>query len=233
MPDTSPTTVADAPAPPRENVSPALQAAQASAAGAVPLRWVYSAFFLSGFAALVYQLAWQRVLFTLYGTNVESVTLVVTAFMLGLGLGSLLGGVLSEREQWPLIAVFGAMETTIGVFGFFSLQLFEAVGRWTLGLTTLQTGLVAFLLLLVPTMLMGATLPVLVAQLVRRSGNVGRSLGLLYFINTLGSAAAALATALVLLGALGLRSSVRVAALCSLSAGASVLIPSLLSGRRR
>ncbi len=232
MPDTSPSTVVDA-AQQGEAAASALPQADAGGTSPIALGWVYSAFFLSGFAALVYQLAWQRVLFTLYGTNVESVTLVVTAFMLGLGLGSLLGGVLSERRQWPLFALFGGMETTIGIFGLFSLRLFEAVGRWTLGLSTLQTGLAAFLLLLFPTMLMGATLPVLVAQLVRRSGNVGRSLGLLYFINTLGSAVAALAAALLLLGALGLHNSVRLAALCSVSAGASVLVPSLLGGRRR
>ena len=49
-------------------------------------------FFMSGFPALIYQLVWQRSLFTIYGINVESVTVIVTAFMLGLGLGSLVGG---------------------------------------------------------------------------------------------------------------------------------------------
>ena len=46
-------------------------------------------FFLSGFPALIYQLTWQRALFRIFGVNIESVTIVVTAFMLGLGLGSL------------------------------------------------------------------------------------------------------------------------------------------------
>jgi hypothetical protein len=49
-------------------------------------------FFLSGFPALLYQIVWQRALFTIYGVNVESVTVIVTIFMIGLGLGSLAAG---------------------------------------------------------------------------------------------------------------------------------------------
>ncbi|MGA3102094.1 MAG: hypothetical protein ABSD61_09560, partial [Terracidiphilus sp.] len=52
-------------------------------------------FFVSGFPALMYQIVWQRALFTIYGVNIESVTIIVTVFMLGLGLGSLAGGRLS------------------------------------------------------------------------------------------------------------------------------------------
>src|ERR1035438_10351409 len=54
-------------------------------------------FFCSGFPALIYQIVWQRVLFSIYGVNVQSVAVVVSAFMLGLGIGSLVGGRLSER----------------------------------------------------------------------------------------------------------------------------------------
>ena len=64
-------------------------------------------FFFSGFPALIYQLTWQRALFRIFGVNIESVTIVVTAFMLGLGLGSLVGGWLSKRrgiQVLPLLA---------------------------------------------------------------------------------------------------------------------------------
>ena len=57
-------------------------------------------FVLSGFAALIYQVAWQRALFSVYGLNVESVTVVVTAFMLGLGVGSLAGGWAAAGPEW-------------------------------------------------------------------------------------------------------------------------------------
>ena len=52
--------------------------------------WLYTVFFASGTAALVYPLVWQRVLFAIYGIDIESVTVVVTVFMLGLGIGSLM-----------------------------------------------------------------------------------------------------------------------------------------------
>ena len=60
-------------------------------------------FFFSGFPALVYQLTWQRELFRIFGVNSESVTIVVTAFMLGLGLGSLAGGWISRQPRIGLL----------------------------------------------------------------------------------------------------------------------------------
>jgi predicted membrane-bound spermidine synthase len=180
-------------------------------------------FFLSGFAALLYQIVWQRALFTLYGTSTESVTLVVTSFMLGLGLGSLAGGAVSRSPRVPLLAAFGLAELAIGAFGFVSLPLFREVGAWTSSLAGPAVGLAAFALVLVPTLLMGGTLPLLVADAVRRSGNVGRSVGMLYFVNTLGAAAGAFAAGLLLLGALGEVGSVRLAAGVNAGIGAAVL----------
>src|SRR5438874_7197501 len=129
----------------------------------------YVLFFFSGFPALLYQIVWQRALFTIYGTNIESVTIIVSVFMLGLGLGSLAGGKLSTRPQLPLLRVFGLVELGIGAFGAVSLNAFHAIASFTSGASTLQTGLISFLLVLFPTLLMGATLPLLVAHFVRRT----------------------------------------------------------------
>jgi predicted membrane-bound spermidine synthase len=63
---------------------------------------LHAAFFLSGAAAIIYQLIWQRVLLGLYGSSIESVTVVVTAFMVGLGVGSLAGGWIADRTELPL-----------------------------------------------------------------------------------------------------------------------------------
>ena len=146
-------------------------------------------FFVSGFPALLYQIVWQRALFTLYGVNIESVTVVVAAFMLGLGAGSLIGGQLS-RLLSSILLLFSAIELVIGIYGLASLPLFHWIGSFTAGVSSLQLGVLAFLLVLVPTVLMGATLPLLTHHLVSLSGNVGRAVGALYFANTLGSAAA-------------------------------------------
>jgi spermidine synthase len=189
-------------------------------------------FFLSGGPALLYQLVWQRSLFAIYGINVESVTVIVAAFMLGLGLGSLLGGVLSQAARVPLLLVFGLVELGIGAFGHVSLDLLEAIGDLTLGLSAPLTGLVTFGLVLVPTLLMGATLPLLVAYLVERSGNVGRSVGLLYFVNTLGSAAACFLAAIVLFRTLGQAGTVRLAVAVNLTVGVGAILAHFLAGRK-
>src|SRR5438046_147306 len=78
-------------------------------------------FFLSGFPALIYQLTWQRALFRIFGVNIESVTVVVTAFMLGLGLGSLLGGWISNGRRIPLLPLLALIELMTGAFGLISL----------------------------------------------------------------------------------------------------------------
>src|SRR5690348_7393871 len=107
--------------------------------------WLYILFFFSGFPALIYQIVWQRSLFTIYGINIESVTIVVTAFMLGLGIGSLLGGLVSKCPRIPTLAAFGVVELGIGIYGFYSLRIFHYVGEATARQPLFMTGLLTFL----------------------------------------------------------------------------------------
>ena len=184
---------------------------------------VYAVFFASGFAALLYQTTWQRALFTLFGTNIASVTVVVTAFMAGLGLGSLLGGRASDSPTRPLLPLFAAIELVTAAYGIVSLDLFAWAGHGFVG-STLQTGAAAFGLVLAPTLMMGATLPLLSAHVVRAQGDVGRSVGVLYAVNTFGAAAGALAAAFWLLGALGLSGTTLLAAGLNALAGLVALV---------
>jgi spermidine synthase len=182
-------------------------------------------FFLSGFPALLYQLVWQRALFRIFGVNIESVTIVVTAFMIGLGLGSLAGGWLSTKRNLKLLPLLAAIELATAVFGLFSLAIFDLVGEWALGLPLWATGGITLALVLVPTLLMGATLPVLVSHLTRMLGNTGHSVGLLYYVNTLGAGAACLAGLAVIFPFTGMSGAVRVAVLLNLLvAGFALLI---------
>jgi spermidine synthase len=198
--------------------------ASAEAASAVDRIWPFILlFFVSGFPALLYQIVWQRALFTIYGVNIESVTVIVTVFMLGLGLGSLAGGRLSTLPHVPVLRAFGAIECSVGLFGFGSLHLFHWIAQFTAGRSTAVTGFVTFLLLLVPTMLMGSTLPLLTEHLVRRTSNVGHSVGALYAVNTLGSGIACLAAAAFLMRALGECGSIDVAMGCNLTVGVAAL----------
>ena len=168
-------------------------------------------FFFSGFPALIYQLTWQRALFLIFGVNIESVTIVVTAFMLGLGVGSLAGGWLSKRQNIQLLPLLAIIELLTGAFGLVSLPIFDKVGDLTMGLSLPTTAVAALALATIPTLLMGATLPLLVGHLARRSGRLGSAIGLLYYVNTLGAGAACLACALLLFPFLGMSGSIYVA----------------------
>jgi spermidine synthase len=191
--------------------------------------WIAIVFFVSGFAALVYQVVWQRALFAIFGINTEAVTVVVTVFLLGLGLGSIVGGLFSRVVRHPLL-LFAISEFGIAGFGLVSLDLFKRVGTSAFDLSPVASALTTFLLLLAPTLLMGMTLPLLVVYLVRQSGNVGRSMSLLYFVNTAGSGIASLAAVFLLMPRLGEHGSVRVAALANFAVGVVVLVQHL---RRR
>src|SRR6195952_406720 len=114
-------------------------------------------FFFSGFPALIYQLAWQRALFRIFGINIESVTIVVAAFMLGLGLGSLAGGRLSHQTRIRLLPLLALIELATAGFGVISLGLFEWVGAVVVDWPLPAVAAVNLSLVIVPTLLMGAT----------------------------------------------------------------------------
>ena len=187
-------------------------------------RFICVLFFFSGFPALIYQLTWQRTLFRIFGVNIESVTIVVTAFMLGLGFGSLAGGWLSKRRSIPLLPLLAGIEILTGIFGVFSLAIFDQVGDLTTGWPLPAMAAVNLGLVLVPTLLMGATLPVLVAHLVRRTGGVGSAVGLLYYVNTLGAGAACLVCTVLLFPFLGMQGSIYAAVVINGAVGAGALV---------
>src|SRR6266404_6232678 len=174
---------------------------------------LFSVLFLcSGMPALIYQIVWQRVLFSIYGVNSQSVAVVVTAFMLGLGIGSLAGGRLSARFPRRAILIFGIAELCVAAFGLFSLRIFEWAAVHTAGANLPSVIFFSLLLLLIPTILMGATLPLLVEHLVLHTNRVGPSVSTLYFANTFGSAIACYLCATFLLRDFGQSGSVGIAA---------------------
>lgn len=178
----------------------------------IPLTVVYAVFFISGAAALLYQLVWQRSLFTIYGTNSESIAVIVSAFLLGLGIGSLAGGWYSRAPRFSPVFTFAALEIGIAGFGIVSLDLFAAIADTTSGVGIKGAGVVSFFVLLIPTVLMGATLPILVTHVIASTKSVGKSVGWLYFVNTLGAAMGCFYGALWLFGEIGLSGTVVIAA---------------------
>jgi spermidine synthase len=180
------------------------------------------AFFLSGGSALIYQVTWQRLLALHSGVGIYSIAMIVAAFMVGLGLGSHLGGVASARIQprTALIA-FAGLELAIGLFGLASGRLYydwlylKAGGLYT---SPWRAGLLHFASLALPTILMGMSLPLLVRAMVRDAPHAARTIGVLYGVNVLGACAGALVTPWVLVRFHGIREALLVAGASNLLA---------------
>ncbi len=168
-------------------------------------------FFVSGFAALIYHVVWQRVLYSCFGSNIESAVVIASAFMLGLGLGAVCGGHLVKRYPERLPALFLLCEAGIAGYGFFSIGFINAVSAYTNDYAPPITFVAMFLLLLFPTMLMGATLPILVTLLFRDLDDIGISTGIVYGLNTLGSGLAAFMTVEFFFPYFGLQRSIWIA----------------------
>src|SRR2546426_1055967 len=190
-------------------------------------------FFLSGATGLIYELLWVRLLYQAFGSTIQSVTTVVAAYMGGLGLGAWLWGRRADRHARPT-ALYGWLEIAIGLFGFVSPLVLSlahrvyvgAAGAWQLAggaSVALRFGLAA-VVLLVPTTLMGGTLPVLTrAFMGSERRELKPSLGRLYGLNTLGAVAGTALAGFFLIEYVGIRASLWGTALVNLLFGVSAL----------
>lgn len=169
-------------------------------------------FFLSGCSALIYQVSWQRLLFTNIGVDLTSITVIISVFMAGLGIGAWFGGRIADRFSDKVLMIFCLSELLIGLFGLVSYGAILIVGQLLLTASMLEVAAVNFLLLLLPTFLMGATLPLLTFFFNSKINNIGEAIGTLYFFNTMGAAFGALFTGLLLYNFLSLSQTITLAA---------------------
>jgi len=189
---------------------------------------VLTLFLLSGACGLIYEVLWCRQLGLIYGNTVQSLSAVLTAFMGGLALGSFVAGRLCYRIKRPLM-VYGVLELLIGVYCALLPLIFDSAPlmnfyRSLYGETgsqslTLLRFLISFLLLLIPTTLMGATLPILTHHLVKSNTHLGSTVGRLYAVNSFGAVIGALAAGFFLLPVLGKIGSNYVAVVLNLTLG--------------
>ncbi len=197
------------------------------------LAGVVACFFLSGATGLVYEVLWIRMLGLVFGHTVFAVTTVLTAFMAGLGLGAWLFGRLVDRRARPL-RLYGLLELGVGVFCLavplvlpWAETLYRALAR-AAGLSFLAFSLAQFVLvlalLLPPTTLMGATLPVLSRVFVTDAATAGRRVGALYALNTLGAVVGTALAGYVLLPALGMRATLGLAAAVNVVVGLAIVL---------
>lgn len=195
-------------------------------------------FFGSGLSALVYQVLWLRMLGWVFGVTIYAASAVWATFMAGLAGGSFAAGKAADRMRRPL-AWFGVTELLIGATALATprlldrLQLFYTAlhpalpdSLWVLTLARLA---IAVALLIVPTTLMGATLPLVLRASTFRTGTLGREVGLLYGSNAAGAIVGTLAAGLYLIPGLGIQRTFFAAASVNLIVGASAIIVSGLA----
>jgi len=171
-------------------------------------------FFLSGFAGLCYQVVWIRELSVIFGKTNAAITVVVSVFMLGLGLGSIYwgkrkipAGKLSNTFGWLQFGIAGGSLILLLVFPYLSV-VYQGLVSWLNLSYSWVLMLIFFLcaiLIFIPTFLMGGTFPVISQLYIRKEAKIGKEMGLLYGINTLGGILGAGLTGYFLVGLMGQR----------------------------
>jgi len=190
-------------------------------------------FFLSGATGLVYQIVWIRVLYYSFGSTLQSVTTVVAAYMGGLGLGAWLLGSRGDRHPRPT-ALYGWIEIAVGIYAILSplilglahsiyIGVAGALGLGGAPSIALRFGLAA-LVLLVPTTLMGATLPIMTRAFMGDDRErLKPELGKLYGINTLGAVVGTGLAGFVLIESIGIRLSLWMTAAVNIGLGLAAI----------
>lgn len=193
---------------------------------------VCALFFCSGAAGLVYQVVWSRLLNELFGVTAHAVTAVLATFLGGLALGGWWLGRTADRRP-DALRFYGWLELGIGataVAGTWVIAAFDPVHVWFASrlppdsmALVLVRALLASIVILPPTVLMGGTLPAITRVVVERMGELGRRLSLVYALNTAGAVAGSLAAGFVLIRALGVHPTLWLAAGVNACVGAASL----------
>lgn len=181
--------------------------------------------FVSGAAALVYQVLWIKQLSLVVGVEVYAITAGISAFFAGLALGGLLFGRWADRLRQPVL-LYAGLEVLVAVLGVgatFAMSLAASPFAWLEQHVGLLAWVLPFALVGIPALLMGGTLPVLVRSLATDPQHLGKSGGHLYAANTAGAIAGTLLAAFVLIATLGVRGSALAAAMLNLLAAAGAL----------
>ena len=213
------------PAPTEEQWRASLEAEYQPATNQTPTRWVYGLFVCSGFAGLLYEVVFAKHLGVIFGGTALAAYTVMATYMGGMALGAWLGGIIADRVRAPL-KWYAFFEGAIGLYALATPALFQLIEQVYVTLATdvrpdapmLTFWRVALgaLVLGIPTLLMGTTLPLMFKFLRGYLSNRGRIISRLYTANIIGAAFGALVGAYLVLPTFGLLSSTRLAALLSL-----------------
>jgi spermidine synthase len=190
---------------------------------------------LSGVSSMVYEIAWTRALGLVIGSSVYAFSAMLTTFLLGLGLGSFFFARIWGRRT-ASAGVFGWIEVWIGVAAFLLIPALERMPDLVLtimrrlspsGPTALLTEFgLSFLAMIVPTTLLGASVPCAIQLCARRLSRVGRDIGRVYSANTVGAIAGALLAGFGLIPWFGVQTSLMIGAALNVAVGGAILLTS-------
>lgn len=188
-------------------------------------RVVFCSFGLSGLSALIYEVVWFRALSLVLGSTTYALSTMLATFMAGLSLGAYLGGIMADRAKRPVL-LFGYMEAGIAALALTALPLINLLPpvyawmyytfRFSFEAFSASQFLLSSLVMLLPTILMGGTFPV-VCRICYTGEGIGRETGAVYAINTIGAIAGSLLAGFVLIPYLGIRASNMAAASLNLA----------------
>ncbi len=197
-------------------------------------------FFFSGLCALVYQTVWIRQFGLVFGVDIFATATVLTAFMAGLALGNLLFGKIVDKKGNAFYLFIG-LQAGIGLFAILFPALFDGLQKLIIGFSRnvemsfmvmqLLRFVFAFIFLLIPTTLMGGTLPVISKIFVRKLKTLGWNVGRLYSVNNLGAFVGCFLAGFILMRTIGLRNAVLAAAALNVLNAVLVYVLSLRQHR--
>ena len=205
---------------------------------------ILTLFLCSGMTGLLYEVIWSRMIVKVIGAAPFAISIVLTVFMGGLGLGSYLAGRYIDRIQKSsqLLQLYGLLEIGIGLYAFilpgiisasqplFSSIYNQASGHLLLFNTFILLG--AFVLFIIPVTLMGATLPILIRFYVANLGHLGARVGRLYAINTIGAALGSVLSGFLLIKLWGVGGTLRFAVVMNfMIGGISFFVANLIAKR--
>ncbi len=196
---------------------------------------IFVLFFFSGVTSLVYEVLWLRQLILVLGSTLFATSAILTAFMGGLALGSFTAGRYVDRSTAPPLRIYGLLEIAIGAYALAVPLLFRALtpvyaALWSAGgessyvLFSVAKTVGVLAVLLPPTFLMGASLPVLARQVAADPDRVGGEIGSLYAVNTFGAMAGTFLAGVIAIPAFGVRHTLWSTAVVNVLVGTGALL---------
>lgn len=185
-------------------------------------------FFASGISGLIYEIVWTRIFTLLFGNTTYAISTVLTAFMAGLAAGSFIFGRIADKVKSPL-ALYAILEVCIGISALLvpsSLNILDNFYISVLGNavpSSLSSNIIrffiSFLILFIPTTLMGGTLPVLSKYFIHKMEELGWNVGIIYAVNTLGAVIGCFMTGYMFIATIGVKNTTLLAVFINMAVG--------------